>query len=439
MDDVRPPQSNSVARLAAASAVGTTLEWYDFTIYNVMAALVFNAVFFPKYDPVVGTLLAFSTYAVGYFSRPVGGFLFGHLGDRCGRRFVLFATLMLMGIATCLIGVLPAYRHWGVWSPALLVALRFVQGAALGGEWAGAVLLSIEHGGAHERGRNGSYAQLGPACGTILGMSAVTVVTLSLTPVSFEEWGWRIPFAVSAVLVAFGAWLRRGVEETPVFTRMRLRGATSAAPLGEVARHHLRGVLISIGARAGPDVLYALLAVFTLTYTTTILHLPRPLALTATVIGAACGAVSIPVFASLSDRLGRRPVYATGALLSIVWVFAYFALMDTRQPILIGVAVAVGMTLHAAMYGPQAAFIAEQFPARVRYAGSSMAYTLTGVVAGGIAPLLLSALYRAYSSTLRLSLYVAAALGVTVLALWLARETANVPFDTGESNGRASD
>jgi MFS family permease len=230
-----PPRSNSVARLAAASAVGTTLEWYDFTIYNVMAALVFNAVFFPKYDPVVGTLLAFSTYAVGYFSRPVGGFLFGHLGDRWGRRFVLFATLMLMGIATCLIGVLPAYRHWGVWSPALLVALRFIQGAAIGGEWAGAVWLWLEHGGAHQRGRKGSYAQLGPACGTILGMGAVTAVTLSLSPVSFEEWGWRLPFAVSAVLVAFGAWLRRGVDETPAFTLMKLRGATSAAPLGEVA------------------------------------------------------------------------------------------------------------------------------------------------------------------------------------------------------------
>jgi MFS family permease len=428
MDDVRPPLSNSIARLAAASAVGTTLEWYDFTIYNVMAALVFNAVFFPTYDPVVGTLLAFSTYAVGYLSRPVGGFVFGHLGDRFGRRFVLFATLMLMGIATCLIGVLPAYRQWGVWSPALLVALRFVQGAAIGGEWAGAVLLSLEHGGAHQRGRNGSFAQLGPACGTILGMSAVTVVTLSLAPVSFEEWGWRIPFALSAVLVAFGAWMRRGVDETPAFTHMKLRGATSAAPLGEVARHHLRGVLTSIAARAGPDVLYALLSVFTLTYTTTILHLPRPLALTATVIGAACGAVGIPVFASLSDRIGRRPVYAAGALVSILWVFAYFALLDTRQPIFIGVAVAVGMILHASMYGPQAAFIAEQFPARVRYAGSSMAYTLTGVVAGGVAPLVFSALFRAYGSTRWLSFYVAAALWITVLALWLARETANEPL-----------
>jgi MFS family permease len=428
MDADRPASSASIARLAAASAVGTTLEWYDFTIYNVMAALVFNVVFFPKYDPMVGTLLAFSTYAVGYFSRPMGGFLFGHLGDRLGRRFVLFATLMLMGVATCLIGLLPSYRQWGVWSPALLVMLRFIQGAALGGEWAGAVLLSLEHGSSQQRGRNGSYAQLGPACGTILGTGTVAGVTLWLTAASFESWGWRIPFAVSALLVGFGLWVRSGVAETPAFTQLRSHLSTSKAPVKEVARHHLRPLLTSIGARVGPDVAYALLVVFTLTYATTILHLARSLALTATVIGAACNAVGIPVFASLSDRVGRRPVYAAGAVLMVFWAFAYFRLMDSRQPLFIDIAVALGLTLHASMYGPQAAFIAEQFPARVRYAGSSMAYTLTGVVAGGVAPLLFSALYRAYGSTIRLSLYVTLALAVTLFALWQAGETANAPL-----------
>jgi MFS family permease len=422
------PRSHSIARLAAASSVGTTLEWYDFTIYNIMAALVFNVVFFPSYDPLVGTLLAFSTYAVGYLSRPVGGFLFGRLGDRRGRRWVLVATLVLMGVATCLIGLLPSYQRWGVWSPALLVILRFIQGAAIGGEWAGAVLLSLEHGKPHQRGRNGSYAQLGPACGTILGTGVVAAVTLGLAPASFEAWGWRVPFALSAVLVAFGWWLRRGVEETPAFMQMKSQLTTSTAPIRDVARHHLRALLTSIGARVGPDVAYALLVIFTLTYATTILHLPRALALTATVIGAACSAVGIPMFASMSDRVGRRPVYAVAAVLSIFWAFAYFRLMDTRQPLLIDLAVAGGLMLHAAMYGPQAAFIAEQFPARVRYAGSSIAYTLTGVIAGGVAPLLLSALYRAYGSTVRLSLYVTLALSVTLIALWYARETAHAPL-----------
>jgi MFS family permease len=420
--------SKSITRLAAASSVGTTLEWYDFTVYNVMAALVFNVIFFPSFDPLAGTLLAFSTYAVGYVSRPLGGLLFGHLGDRRGRRFVLVATLVLMGVATCLIGLLPSYQRWGVWSPVLLVTLRFVQGAAIGGEWAGAVLLSLEHGAPHERGRNGSFAQMGPACGTILGTSAVAAITLSLTPARFESWGWRIPFALSAVLVAFGMWLRHGVQETPAFVDLESRHATAKAPIKDVFRQHLRPLLTSIGARVGPDVVYALLVVFTLTYVTTVLHLSRPLALTATMIGAACHAIAIPVFAILSDRIGRRPVYAIGTVCAMFWAFAYFSLMDTRRPLLIGIAVAVGLTIHATMYGPQAAFIAEQFPARVRYAGASLAYTLAGIVAGGFAPLLFAAIYKAYGSTIRVSLYVTVALAVTLIALLHACETAKAPL-----------
>lgn len=414
----------NIRRLAAASAIGTTLEWYDFTIYNVMAALVFNTVFFPQYEPLTGTLLAFSTYAVGYFSRPFGGFLFGHLGDRLGRRFVLYATLLLMGCATSLIGLLPSYRTLGPWSPLLLVLLRFVQGAAIGGEWAGAVLLSVEHGSAHQRGRNGSFAQLGPACGTILGTTVVALVALCIAPGHFETWGWRIPFALSLALVAFGLWLRHGVEETPVFLALQSRHATAQAPIGEVMRRQLRGLITSIGARTGPDVLYALLVVFTLTYVTTILHLPRMRGLVATMIGAAFSAVCMPLFGSLSDRFGRRPLIAAGALLSSGWAFVYFRLMDTRDPSLIVIAVAVGMVLHASMYGPQAAFIAEQFPDRVRFAGSSMAYTLTGIVAGGLAPFLFTALFRAYRTTLALSWYLVIALAVTLLAMAVTRETA---------------
>ena len=435
MDGIGRSKPKSIARLAAASSVGTTLEWYDFTVYNVMAALVFNVVFFPSFDPLAGTLLAFSTYAVGYISRPVGGFVFGHLGDRRGRRYVLVATLVLMGLATCLIGLLPSYRRWGVWSPALLVMLRFVQGAAIGGEWAGAVLLSLEHGADHQRGRNGSFAQMGPACGTILGTSLVAAITLSQTPATFESWGWRIPFILSAVLVGFGMWVRRGVQETPAFVGLESHHATATAPVKDVFRQHLRPLLTSIGARVGPDVVFALLVVFTLTYVTTVLHLSRPLALTATMMGAACHAIAVPVFATFSDRIGRKPVYIFGTVFSMLWVFAYFGLMDTKRPLLIGIAVAVGMTIHAAMYGPQAAFIAEQFPARVRYAGASLAYTLTGVVAGGIAPLLFAAIYKAYGSTLRVSLYVVAALAVTVIALWHACETAKAPLANSQQDG----
>jgi MFS family permease len=417
-----------IARLAAASSIGTTLEWYDFAVYNVMAALVFNAVFFPSFDPLTGTILAFSTYAVGYVSRPLGGILFGQLGDRRGRRVVLVTTLLLMGVATVLIGLLPTYQIWGVWSPILLVTLRFLQGAAIGGEWAGAVLLSLEHGASRQRGRNASFAQVGPACGTILGTGVIAVISAVLSPASFEAWGWRMPFWSSMSLVVFGLWLRRGVEETPAFRDLELRQATARTPIKEVFTQHGQRLIIAVGARIGPDVVYALLAAFTLTYVTTVLHLSRSLALAATVVGAACNAVAVPLFGTLSDRIGRRPVYALGAALAILWAYAYFALMNTARPLLIGVAVAVGLLIHASMYGPQAAFVTEQFPARVRYAGASMAYTLGGLLGGGFAPLIMAALYKSFGSTVPVSLYVSAALAITLIALRWSAETAKVPL-----------
>ncbi len=426
--DAHPAAPGSVRRLAIASAIGTTLEWYGFTVYNIMAALVFNVVFFPSFDPLSGTLLAFSTYAVGYLSRPFGGLVFGSLGDQRGRRFVLVATLVLMGVATCAIGALPSYAQCGLWGSALLVTLRFVQGAAIGGEWAGAVILAIEHGGDHQRGRNGSFAQLGPACGSILGVAAVGAVTLTLTPAEFVSWGWRIPFALSAVLVGFGSWVRRGIDETPTFLELQRHHATAKRPVNDVFRQHAKALLTCIGARLGPDVVYALFAVFSLTYVTTVLHLSRALALSATMVGAACQALTIPVFASLSDRVGRRPVVLVGSAASMLWVFAYFSWMDTRQPFLIVVSVACGMTLHASMYGPQAAFIAEQFPARVRYAGASLAYTLTGIVGGGLAPVLFTAMYKANSSMVCIAMYVSVALVITILAVWRARETSALPL-----------
>ncbi|TPE14622.1 MHS family MFS transporter [Pantoea vagans] len=416
---------SKTGRLAAASSIGTALEWYDFTVYNIMAALVFNHIFFPSFDPLVGTILAFSTYAVGYISRPLGGFVFGHLGDVAGRKAVLIITLVIMGVTTALMGLLPGYAVWGIWSPVLLVALRFVQGIALGGEWAGAVLLSMEHGDANKRGRNASFAQVGPSCGTLIGTGFITLVTVMMSADQFQAWGWRIPFLLSLVLVIFGLWLRRGVEETPTFVAMQEQEKTTHTPLKEVFVNYPKQLFIAGGSRIGSDVLYALVVVFTLTYVTTVLQLPRPLALMATMLGAIVNAITVPMFGALSDRWGRRPVYITGALLAIVWSFLFFVLLDSAHPVLIVLAVIGGLLIHAMMYGPQAAFVTEQFPGHVRYAGSSLAYTLAGIVGGGFAPLIITTLFKEMGSTLWVSLYVSFALAITLFALWKARETAH--------------
>ena len=420
-----PPKTG---RLAAASSIGTALEWYDFTVYNIMAALIFNHVFFPSFDPLVGTILAFSTYAVGYVSRPIGGMVFGHLGDVLGRRFVLVTTLVIMGVTTALMGLLPGYASWGIWSPLLLVTLRFVQGIALGGEWAGAVLLSMEHGKSHQRGRNASFAQVGPSCGTLIGTGLITLITVLLSADDFQVWGWRIPFLLSLVLVFFGLWLRRGIGETPAFLELEQSKDTTHTPLKEVFTQHPRALLIAGGSRIGSDVLYALVVVFTLTYVTTVLHLPRPLALTATMLGALGNAVTVPMFGALSDRFGRRPVYIFGAVAAMVWAFVFFVLLDSTQPVLICLAVIGGLLIHAIMYGPQAAFVTEQFPTRVRYAGSSLAYTLAGILGGGFAPLIITTLFKEYNSTLAISLYVALALLITLVSVFAAKETAHKPL-----------
>ena len=416
-------------RLITASLVGTTLEWYDFTIYNTLAALIFNRLFFPSFDPLAGTVLAFSTYAVGYVSRPLGGVIFGHLGDKLGRRYVLVSTLICMGLISTLMGLLPTYESIGAWSAILLVTLRFIQGAALGGEWAGAVLIAVEHGDQKKRGRSASWAQCGPALGILLGTGFLLLITYLSSPEQFVAWVWRIPFLLSVVLVAFGLWVRRGIDETPVFRNLEDSGSKAKAPIGEVVRFHWRRMLVAAGVRVGSDVVYTLALVFPLTYVTTVLNLPRTLALTAIMIATVFNAVAIPLCGSLSDRFGRRPVYATGAILSLPWAFGFFSMVDSGSPVLIILATVLGALFHASMYGPQGAFIVEQFPSRVRYAGASVWYNMAGIVGAGIAPLVFVSLFRAYGTTTAVSLYVVASVCVTLVALSLARETAKFPME----------
>jgi MFS family permease len=417
-----PAAPARMGRLALASIAGTALEYFDFALYNLLAALVFGKLFFPSVDELAGTLLAFGTYWVGYLSRPLGGIVFGTLGDRRGRRFVLVTTLLIMGACTTLIGLLPTYETAGVLAPVLLVALRFVQGMALGGEWAGAVLLTLEHGSVAQRGRNASFAQMGPSTGVLLATGSMALLTWLMPEETLLAWGWRVPLLASLLLVGFGLWLRLGVPETPEFLALERSATRSRAPLGEVMRGHWRGLLIAGGSRFGPDVVYSLISAFCVSYVTTILGLSRTLATGALAIGAVVNVSCVFLAGTLSDRFGRRAVYGAGAAVAAIWLWQLFPLLDSKSELAIVFAFASGLAVHAFMYGPQAAFIAEQFPARVRFAGSSIAYTFAGVFAGGIAPLVFTRLYQLSTETGAIVVYAAMALVITVVALLAARD-----------------
>jgi len=419
----RPP--SSVRRVVIASLVGTSLEWYDFFIYGAAAALVFNTLFFPSFDPLVGTVLAFATAAVGFVARPLGGIVFGHYGDRIGRKNVLVATLLLMGIATLTIGLVPTYAAIGIWAPLLLVVLRFLQGIGLGGEWGGAVLMTLETGATGRRGLNASWPQVGVPIGLLLGNGVLWLMQIITDKQALLDWGWRVPFLLSAVLVLGGLWIRVTIAESPLFQEVASKDSKARAPILDVLRHYPRQVLLALGARVGVDVAFYVFVLFITTYIATYLKLPSSLALGAVLIAASCQVVFIPLFGALSDRVGRRPVYLIGAIGAAIWTFAFFALLDTGSFALIVIAAVVALILHAAMYGPQASFIAEMFPTQVRYSGASMGYQLAGILGGALAPIIATALLGAYKSSIPVSLYVVLALAVTTVCVLIAPETAH--------------
>ena len=405
-----------------ASLTGTALEYYDFAVYSAAAALVFPKLFFPDSDPLTGTLLSFSTYAVGFLARPVGGIFFGRLGDKLGRKHVLVSTLMLIGVATVLIGLLPGYAAIGVLAPIALVILRFAQGVGVGGEWGGAVLLSSEYGDPKKRGFWASAAQIGPPAGNLLANATLAVLAASLTDEQFESWGWRVAFLISAVLVGFGLWIRLKLEDTPVFLALKESGERPKAPIKEVFATQKRPLLAAALSRVGPDVLYALFTVFVATYATTVLGMTRSQVLTAVLIGSAFQLFLIPLAGSISDRINRRLVYAIAAVGAAIWVPLFFVVIGGSSVPLLIVGIVIGLAFHAFMYGPQAAYITEQFDIRLRYAGSSLAYTLAGVVGGAIAPLVFTALLGAWGTWVPIALYLAVAAGVTLVGLGLGRD-----------------
>jgi metabolite-proton symporter len=378
--------TSSIRMVAVASFVGTTIEWYDFFLYGTAAALVFNRLFFPTFDPLMGTLAAFGTYAVGFFARPIGGIVIGHYGDKIGRKSMLVLTLVVMGVATFLIGLLPTYAQIGPWAAVGLVLLRIAQGFGVGGEWGGAVLMAVEHAPPGQRGFYGSWPQVGVPAGLVLS-TAVFAVFSQLPESQFLSWGWRVPFLLSALLVLVGLVIRVRILETPAFAKVKSEAREARQPIIEVLRSYPKQVLLAMGARFAENGAFYVYSVFVLTYGTQHVKMPQQMVLNGMLIGAALELAAIPFFGWLSDRWGRRPVYLFGAVATALWAFPLFMLLDTASPPLVWLALVVAFVFsHAAMYGPQAAFLSELFGTRVRYSGASLGAQLAAVLAGGTSP-----------------------------------------------------
>ena len=385
----------SIQKIALASSIGATIEWYDFFIYGTAAGLVFNKLFFPSFDPLAGTLAAYATFAAGFVARPIGGVIFGHYGDRIGRKAMLIMTLVIMGVATFLIGLLPTYDSIGVWAPVLLLVLRVMQGIGLGGEYGGAVLMAIEHAPERRRGWYGSWPQMGVPAGLLLGTLTFTALS-ALGDEALLAYGWRIAFLASAVMVAIGLYIRVRILETPAFTQVRETQTAAAIPFVELMRSQPREVVLGMGIRFAEGVAFNVYGVFMIAYISTTLELSRTTALLAVSVAAAVSLVTIPFYGGLSDRVGRRKVYGFGAASFGLFAIPSFLLVNTANTLLIFVALIIAFGLfYPAMYGPIAAFWAEMFATRVRYTGVSFVYQFSGIFASGLTPLVATALLGA--------------------------------------------
>ena len=421
------PSASSLRRVVTASMAGTVVEWYDFFLYATAATLVFGTAFFPPSDdPYSGIIAALLTYAVGFIARPLGGIIFGHFGDKYGRKSMLQLSIILIGVATFLIGCLPTYAQVGLLAPALLVLLRFLQGFALGGEWGGAVLLVAEHSPTKSRAFWASWPQAAVPVGNLLATLVLFVLSSTLTEDAFLGWGWRVAFWLSAVIVLIGWYIRTKVTDAPIFLEMQAeREAAKAVSYGvfEVVKRYPRGVLTAMGLRVAENILYYVVVTFSIVYLTQVVQATTANTLLILVGAHVVHFAVIPVAGRLSDRFGRKPVYAAGAILGASWAFFAFPMMDTGNPVVVWLAIALGLVFHALMYAAQPAIMAEMFPTRMRYSGVSLGYQVTSIFAGSLAPIIATTLLGEFDSSLPVALYVAVACAITLVAVWAARET----------------
>jgi len=411
--------SAQLRKAVIAATVGTTIEWYDFFIYGTAAGLIFPKLFFPNEDPLTGTLAAFGTYFIGFVGRPIGAAIFGHYGDRIGRKATLIATLMLMGIATFLVAFVPPYSSIGVWGAVILTFLRMLQGIGVGGEWGGSVLISMEWARSHgSRGLVASWPQFGVPSGLFLSNLVILIVS-ALTGAAFPEWGWRIPFFLSIVLIAIGLWIRLGILETPVFRQLVETKRIERTPLVEVMRRHPREIILSALLRMAEQAPFYIFTAFVFAYGVGTLKMPRDLILTAVLVASCVSFITIPLSGHISDRIGRRNMYLIGAAVTGLFGFLYFGMLGTAIPSAVFIAIVLSLIPHDIMYGPQAALIAEAFTPRLRYSGASLGYQLASVIAGGPAPLIATALFAAYQTGYAIAIYIAACAVVSLVSAGL--------------------
>jgi MHS family shikimate/dehydroshikimate transporter-like MFS transporter len=421
-------ESGKMASVVFAGSVGTIIEWYDFLIYGTAAALVFNTLFFPTVDPVTGTLAALGTYAVGFFARPVGGALFGHYGDRIGRKTMLMITMVVMALGTFLVGCLPTYDQIGIWAPILLVTLRFVQGIGLGGEWGGASLMVLEHAPPHRRGLFGSLVQVGFPLGLVLSYGVFSLATM-MPDASFKSWGWRIPFLLSIALLGLGWFVRARVPETPLFREIKRRGEIVKNPFFEAVFRNPRSFLVAVGLKISEVSWVYILTVFIVVYATTRLQLPRQQMLNAVFIAALIEVVTIPLFGHLSDIIGRRALYFAGTLFTVCFAFPLFWLIDTRDPQTIVLTIVIALSLgHGTMFGLQSTYFPELFGTNVRYSGASFGFQLSAAIGGGLSPIVAATLVERLGGTAGVSLMLIMLAAITFVAVLFARETKDRPL-----------